>query len=195
MLNIANIVTTNLSQRTGISNLKNLKTYNNIMLKHYCISCEGIDKSGKEIIGKYINILGKYKYVLMDRGLLSNITYARMNYRDYEYNLDSYTNWIIVYLIVDKEDWKVRCKLANEPEIDYDLHMKEFNRTAFELDKAGIPIFVYNTSVYTPYSIAKDIIRCMEDKEKEDNEQSKSDQPSENAVSASVEDSRVRKEG
>ena len=164
------------------------------MLKHYCISFEGIDKSGKELVGKYVNILGKYKYVLMDRGLLSNITYARMNNRNYEYNLDAYTNWVIVYLTVDKEDWKVRCKLANEPEIDYDLHMKEFNRTAIELDKAGIPIFVYNTSVYTPYSIAKDIIHCMEDKEKKDNEQSKSDQPSENAESTPSEDSGVRKE-
>lgn len=143
------------------------------MLKRYCISFEGIDKSGKELVGKYVNILGKYKYVLMDRGLLSNITYARMNDRKYEYNLDSYTNWIIVYLTVDKADWEVRCKLAHEEPINYEQHINEFNATALALDKAGIPILVYNTSVYTPYAIAKDIIHYMEDREKEDNEQPK----------------------
>lgn len=132
------------------------------MLKYYCISCEGIDKSGKEIIRKYINILGNYKYVLMDRGLLSNITYSRLNNRNYEYDLNAYTNWIIVYLIVDKEDWKIRCKLTGEKEIDYDLHMKEFSKTAIELDKSGIKILVYNTSQYTPYIIAKDVIHYME---------------------------------
>lgn len=164
------------------------------MLKHYCISCEGIDKSGKELIGKYVNILGNYKYVLMDRGLLSNITYARMNNRSYEYDLNSFSNWIIAYLIVDKQDWKIRCKLANEPEIDYDQHIKEFNKTAIELDKAGIPILVYNTSKYTPYSIAVDIIHYMNDCEKKDNAQSKSAQSSEDAKSAAIEDSRVLKE-
>ena len=164
------------------------------MLNHYCISCEGIDKSGKELIGKYINILGKYKYVLMDRVLLSNIAYARINNRKYEYNLASYTNWIIVYLTVEKEDWEVRCKLSNEPDINYEQHLKIFNATAMELDKAGIPILVYNTSTYTPYAIAKDIIHYMEDREREDNEQSKSDQPSESAESAPAEDSGVRKE-
>ena len=57
------------------------------MLKRYCIEFEGIDRSGKNVVSKYVNILGKYKYVLMDRGLLSNITYARMNGRDYEYDV------------------------------------------------------------------------------------------------------------
>lgn len=164
------------------------------MLKRYCISFEGIDKAGKELVGKYVNILGNYKYVLMDRGLLSNITYARMNKRNYEYNLAAYTNWIIVYLTVDKADWEVRCALAHEPAINYEQHMSEFNATAMELDKAGIPILVYNTSTYTPYAIAKDIIHYMEDREKEDNEQPKSDQPSENAKPAPAEDSSVRKE-
>ena len=145
------------------------------MLKRYCISFEGIDKSGKGLILQYVNILGKYKYVLMDRGLLSNVTYARMNNRSYEYNLAAYTNWIIVYLTVDKEDWEVRCKLAHEPAINYEQHINEFNATAIEFDKAGIPILVYNTSKYTPYQIAKDIIHYMEDREKEDNEQPKSE--------------------
>lgn len=165
------------------------------MLKHYCISFEGIDKSGKDLVGKYVNILGNYKYVLMDRGLLSNMTYSRMNNRNYEYNLSAYTNWIIVYLIVEKEDWEVRCKLANEPAIDYGKHITEFNKTAMLLNDAEIPVLVYNTSKYTPYQIAKDIIHYMEDREKEDNEQSKSDQPSENAKPAPAEDSSVRKEG
>ncbi len=121
------------------------------MLKHYCISFEGIDKAGKELVGKYVNILGNYKYVLMDRGLLSNITYARMNNRAYEYDLEAYTNWIIIFLTVDKEDWEVRCKLAHEPAINYEQHMGEFAKTATMLDKDGIPILVYNTSTYTPY--------------------------------------------
>lgn len=135
------------------------------VLKKFSLEFEGIDRSGKNIVSKYVNILGKYKYVLMDRGLMSNITYARINNRPYEYDVEQFRNWTIIYLVCDKEDWEVRCKIDNEPKIDYDLHLAEFNKTAKILDDAGVEILVYNTSKYTPYAIAKDIIKYMEQQE------------------------------
>ena len=57
------------------------------MLNFYCISVEGIDKTGKELIRKYLDILGKHKYVLMDRGIISNVAYAKLWHRPYSYEL------------------------------------------------------------------------------------------------------------
>lgn len=146
------------------------------MLKHYMIEFEAIDKAGKEIISQYVKLLGKYKYVLMDRGILSNISYAKLNDRQYEYDLSAFKDWVVVYLVVDKEDWEIRCKLSNEPNIDYAKHMAVFSQTAMQFNNAGIPVLVYNTSKYTPYQIAKDIIHYMEELEKKDNGQLESSQ-------------------
>lgn len=137
------------------------------MLNRYCIAFEGIDRSGKNVVSKYVNILGKYKYVLMDRGLLSNITYARMNGRDYEYDISQFKTWVIVYLVCAREDWEVRCKIDNEPPIDYETNMRELSKTAADLQKAGIEVLVYDTSAQAPYAIAKDILMKIERLDKE----------------------------
>ena len=97
------------------------------MLDFYCISVEGIDKTGKELIRKYLDILGKHKYVLMDRGIISNVAYAKLWHRSYSYELSVFKDWLFVYLTTDKEDWEVRCKLTNEPKIDYDLNKSIFD--------------------------------------------------------------------
>ena len=140
----------------------NTESSNAEALTYYCISIEGIDKTGKQLIGKYIDILSNHKYVIMDKGLLSNIAYSQLNNRNYIYSIYAYTNWVIVYLTVDKPDWEIRCKIANKQLIDYDLYTSEFNKTARVLDSVGVPIIVYNTSNQTPYLIAQDVIKYLE---------------------------------
>ena len=132
------------------------------MLNFYCISVEGIDKTGKELIRKYLDILGKHKYVLMDRGIISNVAYAKLWHRPYSYELSVFKDWLFVYLTTDKEDWEVRCKLTNEPKIDYDLNKSIFDETVNEFVKLGFQTLTFNTSQMTPYSIAKAIITYME---------------------------------
>ena len=133
-----------------------------MQMKHYCISFEGIDKTGKELVGKYVDILGKHKYVLMDRGLISNITYARMYGREYEYDVEQFRNWVFVHLVCDEADWKVRCKLTKEPEIDFFKNTNEFAATFKNFRDLGFNVLTFNTSHYTPYDIATMIIQHME---------------------------------
>lgn len=132
------------------------------MEKYYCIEFEGIDKSGKELVGKYVDILGNHKYVLMDRGLMSNITYSRIFHRDFEYDVEQFRNWIFVCLTCDEEDWKIRCKLTNEPDIDYEYNVAEFNKTREMFEKNNFKVIYINTSHVTPYDAAKYIISSIE---------------------------------
>ena len=56
-------------------------------LKHYLIELDGIDKTGKDTIERYIAYLGKFKYVVNVRGVLSQLAYAELYNRDYDYDL------------------------------------------------------------------------------------------------------------
>ena len=132
-------------------------------MKTYCISFEGIDKAGKWQVMKYVDILANHKYVLMDRGLMSNITYARIFKRDYQYDIAQFKDWVFVYLFCDEDDWNVRCKLTNEPAIDYTKHKLEFDKTYEMFTKAGFKTLSANTSHMTPYDLATEIIRQIEE--------------------------------
>lgn len=147
--------------------------YNNIMLKYYCISCEGIDKSGKYQVLKYLDILGKHKYVLMDRGLMSNITYARMFNRSYTYDINQFKYWIFVHLYCDKADWEVRCKLTNEPTIDYKKNIDAFEETTKEFKKHGFHVLSFNTTNLTPYNVAKQVIAYIDKLNRQEEEKNK----------------------
>ena len=132
-------------------------------MKYYSISFEGIDKAGKWQVLKYVDMLSNHKYVLMDRGLMSNITYARIFKRDYQYDVEQFKDWVFVYLFCDEDDWNVRCKLTNEPAIDYTKHRLEFDKTYEAFTKAGFKTISANTSHITPYDLAKEIIHQLEE--------------------------------
>lgn len=130
-------------------------------MRGYMVAVEGIDKVGKEQVLKYLDILGKHKYVLMDRGLISNIAYSKIYGRDYIYDLDQMKDWTFVYLVCDKEDWEVRCKMTNEPKIDYDKHKKAFDEVVDNMIDKGFNVFIYNTTKYTPYYIATQLMNFL----------------------------------
>lgn len=134
------------------------------MNKYYCISFEGLDRTGKGQIGKYVDILGKHKYVLMDRGIMSNITYARMYGRDYQYDIDQFKPWTFAYFVCDEEDWQVRCKMSNEPAIDFVQNLEEFEKTRMMFEQKGFDVLFINTSRISPYDAALKIIQHMEKK-------------------------------
>lgn len=130
------------------------------MITNICI--EGIDKTGKNIIAEYVKILSNHKYTVFNRGILSELTYSRMFNRNCQYDLIPYKNFVIVYLTVDKEDWKVRCKLTNEKLINFEENLNNFDITASQLEHDEFIIKRFNTSIETPYQIAKKIIEFME---------------------------------
>lgn len=131
-------------------------------MKYFSIICDGIDRCGKGTVEQYLKILGRCKYVLMDRGIVSNIAYAKKFNRDYAYDIEQFRSWVFVHLECDKEDWEVRCKLTNEPTISYEDDIKMFRDEFKQLKDKGFHVISLNTSVTTPYDCAKIILKYME---------------------------------
>ena len=129
------------------------------------IFVEGIDKTGKDTIVKYINEITNYRHCVLTRGPLSATAYARkFNRTDYDesYIKSIKDNSLIILLTANIEDLNIRFKLTNEPEIDKDKDRELFNKTAIYLeDKYGLNIIVINTSDITPYKIAKTVAKSL----------------------------------
>ena len=77
-------------------------------------------------------------------------------------------NTLFVLLEVDKQDWEIRCKLTNEPSLDftYEEMTQAFKLALYELkERFNVPedrILVFNTSEYTSYTIASIITTHLE---------------------------------
>lgn len=110
------------------------------------IILDGIDRCGKGQMRGVLSMQDR-NYILIDRGLPSCIAYNKIYGREEaKYDLKSHENELFVHLYVDKKDWEIRCKLTNEPPIDYDLHMNEFCKTFEYLENHGMKVLVLNTS-------------------------------------------------
>lgn len=131
-------------------------------LKHYLIELDGIDKTGKDTIERYIAYLGKFKYIVNVRGVLSQLAYAELYNRNYDYDLSIDKNAIIVYLKAEEDDWKIRCAITHEPKIDYNSNIQAFDKAKTVLINNGIAVLEFNTTQLTPYLIAKRIIEYVE---------------------------------
>ena len=96
--------------------------------KVFNIEFEGIDKCGKDTIVQYFLKYCPNIYTPKARGVISQIAYTKMFGRNDNYQVnDGYLeNTLFVFLDVDKRDWEIRCKLTNEPHIDYEQSTKEF---------------------------------------------------------------------
>lgn len=130
---------------------------------YHTIVVEGIDKTGKDTLVNYLFNLDNGKYLHHSRGIMSCIAYNKLYNRNVEYDLQQHTHEIFVYLTCEKQDWKVRCKLTNEPKINYEDNLNIFNEAKKLLMSNGIIILEYNTSYLTPYQIATHVLRTMED--------------------------------
>lgn len=129
---------------------------------------EGIDKTGKDTLVRYINELTSYKHCVLTRGPISTSAYAYKFKRQYDDSyIKSLKDSLIIYLTADTEDLNIRFKLTNEPEINKDEDKKLFDNTITALRiKYGLNIKKINTSCYTPYTIAKAIKNYIEEEEK-----------------------------
>ena len=134
------------------------------------IILEGIDRCGKGSLHKYLERLGNFKYIIDDRGILTQLVYNEKFNRGVKYNLDEYKKDLIIYLYADPRDLEIRFKITNEPPLYKDLSILDgiekdfdlYNKYVDILDKEGYTIFAYNTSEQTPYRLAKNIINTLE---------------------------------
>lgn len=132
-------------------------------IKYYSIVLDGIDKCGKDTILNYVFNLSNKKYLCNARGLMSLIAYSKLYNRNFEYDFEKERNGPSVHFLlqVDKEDWLVRCKMANEIEIDYESHSQAFEDACNEMLENGIFVRRINTSHLSPYEVAKKIVEYM----------------------------------
>lgn len=128
-------------------------------MKYYTIVLDGIDKSGKDTIARYIWLLdNRLKTVV--RGWPSLYAYNKKYNRNTDYELP-YKNALYVKLNVNYEDWKIRCDITNEPKIDYQFDKELFAEAFHVLQSNGYNVVAYNTTEDTAYTIALAIVNKM----------------------------------
>lgn len=134
------------------------------------IILEGIDRCGKGSLHRYLERLGNFKYIIDDRGILTQLVYNEKFNRGIKYDLDEYKNDLIIYLYAEPEDLEVRFKMTNEPSLYKDLSIIEginkdlglYGKYLNLLDDEGYTIYSFNTTNMTLYMIAKNIINILE---------------------------------
>lgn len=130
---------------------------------HTNIQIDGVDKTGKDLILKYVVMLSNHKYVIQSRGLLSQMAYSKIYDRPYSYSFEDYPNTLFIYLTGELEDLTIRHKLTDEPKINIEKDMQAFEEIVSTNKNL---VHTFNTSKETPYNIAKQIIALAEEKEK-----------------------------
>ena len=125
--------------------------------KYNTIYLDGIDKSGKDLIAEYIVLLSKYRYIVNCRGIMSVLAYSEIFDRDYQYDISDQSTIVNVLLEVNKDDWLIRCKLSNETLIDFEKHTAAFRNAYYAIENVSNCMIV-NTSLSSPYLIAKEIV-------------------------------------
>lgn len=130
------------------------------------VQIDGVDKTGKDTLVKYITRMSNHKYVIQARGIVSQIAYSKIYGRNYKYDLRNYENDVIILLTGDIEDLKIRHKITNEPKIDIERDLKVFGEVAEDLYRKGLTVYQANTSQLTPYEIAQRVIKAVENKER-----------------------------
>lgn len=126
-------------------------------MKYWNIEFDGPDKTGKTTLAKYVTQLSNYKYATHDRGYMTQVAYSKKFNRGFKYDKPS-KNTVYILLTCDKQEHDIRCKIHNEPYIDFNSDDKLFQEIFADLTAKGYKTLMYNTSNTPPLWIAKDII-------------------------------------
>jgi len=112
---------------------------------------------------KYLAKMSSYTLNILDRGPITNIVWNKIQGRDVEYDLEMWKSTLFVRLNVDKEDWKIRCSINNEPPmpLSFEDMSRRYDEAFQELKCHGFYILEFNTSKLTPYKIALKIIEML----------------------------------
>lgn len=125
-------------------------------INNISIEIEGMDKTGKDTLAKYISLMTNYAFTINVRGILTQLVYNDKFERNNTYVLP-YKPFVI-FLDVDNTDHAVRCNIAKEPKININKDREVYYKYIKKFNEIGINVFIYNTSEMTPYMIAKDVI-------------------------------------
>lgn len=130
------------------------------------VEIEGIDRTGKDTLMRYIDYMSNRTMVVKTRGLMSNIAYADLYNRFLSTQyvnqlLEANKETLIVYLTADKEDWEVRMKIAGHEYLDFERNEMAFEYAKRVIRGANILFFEFNTTKQTPYQIAEMVMTII----------------------------------
>ena len=128
-----------------------------MVYRYWNLELDGPDKTGKSTICKYITMLSNYRFATHDRGYMTQVAYSKKFNRNYDFTLPS-KDTVFILLTVDKIEHDIRCKITNEPKINFEEDMQLFAEVYQKLVSLGYKCLCYNTSKMTAVEIAKNII-------------------------------------
>lgn len=138
-----------------------------MQLKYWEIEIDGPDKTGKDLLCTYLCKLSNYKFSINVRGYMSQLVYNMKFDRGHMYDQTVISkNKIFVLLTADAKDLNIRCSATNEPKYDYDKDQSLFYDAFTIVCDSGHIALSYNTSRMTPYDIALDIIKKIDELER-----------------------------
>lgn len=137
--------------------------------KYWNLELDGPDKTGKSTICKYITQLSNYRFATHDRGYMTQVAYSKKFNRDYDFVLPN-KDTVFILLTVNEKEHEIRCKMHNEPHINFKEDMQLFTEVYQKLVSLGYKCLYYNTSKLTAYEIAKSIIHEIDKWERMNND-------------------------
>lgn len=132
------------------------------------IEVEGADKCGKDTLVGYLDYMSNRQIPISSRGLLSTLVYNDiynrfMSTERQNQMIKGNEETLIVLLYGNPDDINLRCKITKEPEVDIIRDMQKFYEYAIKLKTLGMHVLTYNTTESTPYKIAKDVLKYVEE--------------------------------
>lgn len=136
------------------------------VFKYWNLELDGPDKTGKSTLAQYITQLSNYRFATHDRGYMTQVVYNKKFGRNFEYSKPS-KDTIYILLTTCAKEHDIRCKITNEPKINFEEDMQMFLDVYESLAKDGYKCLFYNTSLSSFYDIANDIIKHIDKFEEE----------------------------
>ena len=133
------------------------------MLKYWELEIDGPDKTGKDLLCKYLCEMSNYRFSINVRGLISQLVYTKKYNREFNYDTSNFSkNKVLILLTGEPQDLAIRCKTTNEPLYNVKQDLNWFEQAADQVEEGGYLVLRFNTSFNTPYKIARDIIKLIE---------------------------------
>lgn len=134
--------------------------------KYWELEIDGPDKTGKDLLCRYLCEMSAWRFSINVRGLISQLVYAKKYNRNFEYDTSQFSKKkVLILLTGEPKDLAVRCKVTNEPLYDIDKDSLWFEQAADEVEAKGYIVLRYNTSQYTPYRIAQSVLNIIKNLE------------------------------
>lgn len=124
----------------------------------YQVVFEGPDRVGKTTLKENFEKITNFKYVTIDRGLLTGMVYTeKFDRPPVTYDLEQYKNVIIVRLIADPQEIYRRCIMTHEEVYDIENDLDLYNKYSALLVQNGITVILYDMTHANSIEIAKDL--------------------------------------